>query len=54
MKIIICDNCGEKGNDQYYGDLCDKCIELWKKEREKVEATKKVLDDELKAKFKIK
>lgn len=53
MKIIICDNCGEKGNEQYYGSLCDKCMGEWRKESEKINAMKKVLDDELKRKFRI-
>ena len=53
MKIIICDNCGEKGNDNYYGDLCDKCMEIWRIEKEKIDKAKNVLDEELKRKFRI-
>jgi len=54
MIIIICDNCGEKGNNNYIGELCEKCHSEYLKEREKVDATKSVLELQLKKKFHVK
>ena len=53
MKTIICDNCGEKGNPVYIGDLCNKCKAEWEIEHAKIQATKDELDRQLKAKFHI-
>ena len=54
MKIILCDNCGERGNEMRSGDLCEQCMEIWLIESEKTDKTKRALDEELKRKFRIK
>ena len=53
MKIITCDNCGGIGNPNYTGDLCDKCLILWKIEQAKNQDTKDELDRQLRQKFHI-
>lgn len=53
MKIITCDNCGKEGIDSYIGDLCEPCNDMYRKEREKIEATINILEYELKKKFHI-
>lgn len=53
MKIITCDNCGEKGNPVHIGDLCDKCRAEWEIEWAKIQATKDELDRQIRIKFHI-
>jgi hypothetical protein len=53
MKYVICDNCGEKGQDTYIGDLCIKCLPLFTAEMDKVNAAIKEMQDEVKRKFHI-